>query len=174
MGSPPIKSFAFGLSGQFHLGAIRGWLFAFHQFWILNVYMHLKANQNSRSTLNTDWFFGHQRHKGQLAAEANQGWMSAENPFPNGLLLEQQGWKFVSSKYKWLENAHQARFGSNWLLWNGKNQLKKKIAEKKIFLEIFWTTRDCMEFQSRVIMWPCGIVWIFNPWWSKKIFFFFF
>ena len=94
--------------------------------------------------------------------------------FPNGLLLEQQGWKFVSSKYKWLENAHQARFGSNWLLWNGKNQLKKKIAEKKFFLEIFWTTRDCMEFQSRVITWPCGIVWIFNPWWSKNFQKFFF
>ena len=100
---------------------------------------------------------------------------SGIRPFPNGLLSEQQGWKFVSSKYKWLENAHQARFGSNWLLWNGKNQLKKKkIAEKKFFLEIFWTTRDCMEFQSRVITWPCGIVWIFNPWWSKNFQKFFF
>ena len=39
-----------------------------------------------------------------------------EIPFPNGLLLEQQGqqgWKFVSSKYKWLESARQTRFGPN-------------------------------------------------------------
>ena len=74
-------------------------------------------------------------------------------PFPNGLLLEQQGWKFVSSKYKWLENAHQARFGSNWLLCNGKNQLKKKKSPKKIF---FWK-----------FFGPPGIVWNFNPGWSR-------
>ena len=36
---------------------------------------------------------------------------SKETPFPNGLLLEQQGWKFVSSKFKWLKNDHRNRFG---------------------------------------------------------------
>ena len=29
-------------------------------------------------------------------------YLDPENTFPNGLLLEQQGWKFFSSKYKWL------------------------------------------------------------------------
>ena len=42
------------------------------------------------------------------------GKFNTQNRWKNhGLLLEQQGWKFVSSKYKLLENAHQTRFGSN-------------------------------------------------------------
>ena len=49
-----------------------------------------------------------------------------------------------------------------------KKVLKKKNLKKKILGNFFRTTRYCMEFQSRVVTWSPGIVWIFNVWWSKK------
>ena len=49
-----------------------------------------------------------------------------EITFPNGLLLEQQGWKLLSSNNKWLENAHWTRFVSNRPLCNSSNHFQKK------------------------------------------------
>ena len=56
-----------------------------------------------------------------------------------------------------------------------KKNLKKKFWKKNFFWIFFCITRHCMEFQSRVVTWSCGIVWIFNVWWKiflqKKFFF---
>ena len=51
--------------------------------------------------------------------------------FPNGLLLEQQGWKLLSNN-TWLENAHWTRFVSNRPLCNSLNQFQKTKNKKNL------------------------------------------
>jgi hypothetical protein len=77
--------------------------------------------------------------------------------FPNGLLLEQQGWKLISSNNKWLENADWTRFVSNRPLCNGSNQFqfqkKKKLPKKK----------NCRKKKFFNFFVPTEIGWAFNP-----------